>query len=232
MNDELSKYVSFNFINQIPGLFTIVDSNSKLLAANSTSLDWWGYDRADDIIGLSYGDFPCKISELHNLLVAQDKTVLSMNKPSRIIGRFCYAKDNWKVLLGQKYLIKNEQDEVMGVVAHFDEITDYPIFDFLNLFGVFDKNQCKFNLNQQISYYIEDSYPEIALSERESECLFFVLRGKVTKEIAQILKISPRTVEAYFDNIKTKLMCANKSQVIEKAIALGYMHIVPKKLIL
>lgn len=232
MNDDLKKYISLDFINQMPGLFTIADPDSKLLVANSTSLDWWGYPLTEKVIGQSYCNFPCKISELHYSLVAQDKIVLNTKKPLKIIGRFCYSKDSWKVLLGQKYLIKNERDEIIGVVAHFDEITHYPIFDFLHLFGVFDNSRYKFNLNQQISYHIEDSYPDIPLTERESECLFFVLRGKITKEIAKILKISPRTVETYFDNIKTKLRCDNKSQVIEKSISLGYMHIIPKGLIL
>ena len=43
------------------------------------------------------------------------------------------------------------------------------------------------------------------LSERELQCLCLLARGYTMKESAQELKLSPRTVESYLDNIKTKL---------------------------
>jgi len=51
------------------------------------------------------------------------------------------------------------------------------------------------------------------LSSREKQCLKLFLEGKTAKETAFILSLSSRTVESYFENIKTKLSCWSKSEV-------------------
>ena len=66
---NLNKYFSLDFINQIPALFTVVDKNSKILAANSTALNWLGYDLSEIITGVAYNNFPCRVSETHDALV-------------------------------------------------------------------------------------------------------------------------------------------------------------------
>ena len=53
------------------------------------------------------------------------------------------------------------------------------------------------------------------LSPREAECVFFLLRGHTIKEVANILDLSPRTIEFYLKNIKTKLSCNKKREVLE-----------------
>lgn len=44
----------------------------------------------------------------------------------------------------------------------------------------------------------------IWLSRQETFCLFFYLRGKTIKNIAEIMRISARTIEEYINNIKKK----------------------------
>lgn len=56
----------------------------------------------------------------------------------------------------------------------------------------------------------------IVLSPRESQILKELVRGKLTKEIANKLGISFRTVEDYLANIKRKLDVPSKSKLIEK----------------
>lgn len=52
-------------------------------------------------------------------------------------------------------------------------------------------------------------------SRREKDCLKFILKGRTIKETAKYLNLSNRTVEYYFNNIKAKLHCHSKSQVID-----------------
>lgn len=54
------------------------------------------------------------------------------------------------------------------------------------------------------------------LTNRQNECLCHIIRGRTTKEIAQLLSISPRTVETYLEQIKAELNCYTKSQLINK----------------
>lgn len=55
---------------------------------------------------------------------------------------------------------------------------------------------------------------QYALTKRESECLQYVSKYFSAKEIALKLGISHRTVEKHIDNIKMKLNCDKKSELI------------------
>jgi DNA-binding CsgD family transcriptional regulator len=55
------------------------------------------------------------------------------------------------------------------------------------------------------------------LSQRERQCLKLLLQGKSSKETAAALKLSPRTIESYFENIKNKLSCWSKNEVFQAA---------------
>lgn len=70
----------------------------------------------------------------------------------------------------------------------------------------------------------------VKLTHRESECLFYMLRGKSAKGTAQILGLSSKTIEFYLQTLKSKFDCLSKSQLIEKAIALGYLNLLPVSL--
>jgi len=54
------------------------------------------------------------------------------------------------------------------------------------------------------------------LTDRQLECCLLLLKGKTAKEIGISLNLSTRTVEYYFEIIKTKLDCKNKSELILK----------------
>lgn len=55
------------------------------------------------------------------------------------------------------------------------------------------------------------------LSLRERQCLKLLIENKSAKETAVILGLSRRTVEYYFENIKDKLGCCNKQEVLQVA---------------
>jgi DNA-binding CsgD family transcriptional regulator/predicted ester cyclase len=63
------------------------------------------------------------------------------------------------------------------------------------------------------------------LSKRERECLNLLLQGKTAKETASFLRLSPRTVESYFEIIKGKLHCSNKGQLFSVAEVLKKMEL-------
>lgn len=55
------------------------------------------------------------------------------------------------------------------------------------------------------------------LSPREKQCLKLLLQNKSAKETAVTLGLSPRTIEFYFENIKNKLTCWNKQEILKLA---------------
>lgn len=64
------------------------------------------------------------------------------------------------------------------------------------------------------------------LTKRERECLLLLLKGKTAKEIANTLKISPKSVESYLNNAKVKFKCYTRTQLFEKAFACGLIDVV------
>lgn len=57
---------------------------------------------------------------------------------------------------------------------------------------------------------------EISLTPRQNQCASYLLQGLTFKEIGQHMNISARTVEHYLDNLKLKLSCKNKTELIIK----------------
>ena len=69
----------------------------------------------------------------------------------------------------------------------------------------------------------EDRYNR--LSNREREVFQMIAEGRSTKEIAEILFVSPSTVKTHRANIMEKLEMENISQLIQFAIHLGIVEI-------
>ncbi len=61
----------------------------------------------------------------------------------------------------------------------------------------------------------------VTLTRRELEILTLVIEGHASKEVADILFISKRTVDFHLDNVYGKLKVKNKMQALQKATKLG-----------
>ncbi len=60
------------------------------------------------------------------------------------------------------------------------------------------------------------------LTPRELDCVYQLLLGKTSVEIAHALALSPRTAESHLDHIKNKLGCFKKSELIGVLIKGGF----------
>ncbi len=69
----------------------------------------------------------------------------------------------------------------------------------------------------------DDPYQQ--LTEREREVLKLVAEGHTTQEIADILLLSPKTVEGHKTNLMAKLDIHNKTELIKYAIRKGIVTI-------
>lgn len=62
---------------------------------------------------------------------------------------------------------------------------------------------------------------KITLTERETECIKYMLSGMSAKQTAKAMNISPRTVEAYIVNVKNKFSCQKITYLFYKLSKLG-----------
>ena len=58
------------------------------------------------------------------------------------------------------------------------------------------------------------------LSQREREVLSLVVQGQTAKQIARVLRVSPRTVETHRANLTDKLQTDSLAQLIRRFAAL------------
>jgi DNA-binding CsgD family transcriptional regulator len=63
------------------------------------------------------------------------------------------------------------------------------------------------------------------LSNREREVFQMIAEGRSTKEISDILCVSPSTIKTHRSNIMEKLKMNNTSQLIQFAIHLGLVEV-------
>ena len=74
---------------------------------------------------------------------------------------------------------------------------------------------------------IKIDFEESNITKRQSECLYYLLRGYNSREIGNFLNISHRTVEDHIELLKSKFNCSSKQKLIEYAIDNGYIYIIP-----
>ncbi|RTL12587.1 MAG: LuxR family transcriptional regulator [Neisseriaceae bacterium] len=76
-------------------------------------------------------------------------------------------------------------------------------------------NELKFeSINEIDKYSFLTELYQYRLTTREIECLPLLIKGYTSKQIAECLKISHRTVEDYVNNIKSKMNIATKNELI------------------
>jgi DNA-binding NarL/FixJ family response regulator len=106
----------------------------------------------------------------------------------------------------QGYLLKNtEEAEFFSAIQK--------VYDGEKYFG---KNTTELIINAMA----EEGKEAKALSSRETEVLSLVAEGKTTKEIADLLSVSSRTIETHRVNMMKKLDVQNSAQLIKKATLL------------
>jgi LuxR family transcriptional activator of bioluminescence operon len=65
---------------------------------------------------------------------------------------------------------------------------------------------------------------KINLTDREKECLLWAAEGKTGWEIANIIRISERTVTFHLQNAVQKLGVVNRQQAISRALSMGLIE--------
>lgn len=65
----------------------------------------------------------------------------------------------------------------------------------------------------------------IDLTLRQTQCLYYLIRGKTAKEIAKIINLSHRTIEDHIAGLRYKLDCNTIRELIGKAIECGFANI-------
>ncbi len=111
------------------------------------------------------------------------------------------------------YLIN--QTEHLKIPKEFIEDHPAPVLKTKNF--IFAEMEQEFLDSINAKYYkIKRLQEQYSLSGREVQCLELILQNKITKQIANFLHLTTRTAETYIDNLKKKLNCHTKNEIMVK----------------
>jgi DNA-binding CsgD family transcriptional regulator len=215
----------------MPGAWGCKDENSVFMYGNAEYGRIIGVKHHEDVIGRTDFEMPCATTNCAHLFRAQDKKVIQTLEKMRILDIHPFAGGQWKAYIFTKTPMLDEEQNVIGTIYHGADITNTTSIEIGSLLARVSVEGVKNELLGQNSYMLSHKFCDIKLTCKQSEVLFYLLRGKTVKKIALILGLSPRTIEEHIESLKNKFLAFNKSELIDKAICKGFLNTIPERLL-
>lgn len=143
-------------------------------------------------ISCFYGSrFDCDLNSfyLNNLDILQSFIMFFKDKASRLINEF----ESERIRIPEKYRVATDTQK---------KCAEHKRVEFLSSI-------------KPKKFFINEKY----LTEKEAESLYWLSEGKTSEEIGIILNCSKRTVEKQIEQIKDKLGCYTKSDLIKLCVS-------------
>lgn len=225
----MNRNIAENLLYNSPQVAYAQDLTGCFTYANKAMQRFCGFANEDQIIGLSYYDIRCEAQKLAHEFERQEQKTRQLGRSTQWIGIANYAHQPGIVLLGTKSLIFDEANKVIGTFDQFLDVTYNPL---INLAPILDQQEYAISRQAaQVTLAVGSFDSPTELTKKESSVLFYFIRGMSANGIAQRFNLSKRTIEGHIDNIKDKLHCINKTDLIEKAITQGFLNILPVSLL-
>ena len=118
-------------------------------------------------------------------------------------------------------------DKVLEEVLHRDD-DSYPAF-FTHVkrknpsVTICDGKISRPRKRQEMRLYLGETYSGVYLTYRESQTMLELLKGHTIRQAADCLELSPRTIEYYIKNMKSKFKCRTKSALIGEILKTNFI---------
>ena len=202
----------FAILNEIPFFVFLKDKESRYVFANNSIAHFLGLRSGNEIVGRTDFELPWKERQAE-FYVDKDRrlfceqTALSYVQP---------AKD--QVLLGTKKLYFDKTSRKIYSFGCFQVLGHdfFPSQKILNL-AFSGEMQQLFPEHKKVFAIFSGKFLQ-KLTRREAQCLLYLIVGKTQNETAQLLNLSERTVETYLTNVRYKLNCEGRSELVRLAL--------------
>ena len=188
------------------------DKSFRYIYCNENYAKAAGLDSPEEIIGKSDDQMPWReqadFFRIGDQTVFDGKTRINVPevevRPDRIVDI---------LVTENKLLDKNEK--CLGLIGSYIDITGKRLETKT---GHFDRDTSR--------YYLGEVFGNDYLTWREIEILKKLLLGYTAKQSAEVLKISPKTVESHIDKLRMKLQATTKGDIIATAIKFGLTQVI------
>jgi len=189
-------------------------------AIKETPLDTYSY-----FLWPNHDKDECPLSQMmsQELSIIRELAIYKRHKKSVDVWFFPTNNHNSSI---PNAITKESVSLFLDFVRHFDETLganerdSLPFVEYISPFDMSYNNPVgkvkdfKFSISSN-KFILRTENETIFVSKREWECLSQLAYGKTHKQIANILSISPRTVESYLNQIKDKTGVSYKSNLID-----------------
>jgi len=191
-----------NYTDQAPGFFYAKDKSGFYLYSNEEFAEFAECDSPAQMKKKRDNDLPWK--EQAGFLQSIDQQVISYNHFFQEVVNIHHPRRGTSQFLTTKKCLYDANQNIMGVIGMS-----------VNLTG-------KKNILDKIYYqdgriYLGDEFSNQYLTAQEIRVYKTVLMGYSAKEAGILLKISRKTVEYHVEQLRKKVNCHTKGELIRKA---------------
>jgi DNA-binding CsgD family transcriptional regulator len=227
-----SKQFFSNFDHKKRLIVAHVDKDVRFQKTTDYLVSTHGFKSSNQVEGATMFDIKCDIVRSAPELERQWHKTIRTEKMVQILDLHRFASGQAHLLLTSKFPTYTDDYILEGAGAICHEITDPTANTTLcNLLLSGTQKYLDGGVNISISCEIVDCYEELNLTAKESECLYFIVRGRSSKMIGELLHRSPRTVETHIINMKEKLSCTSRADLVDTAFAYGVLNQIPRSLV-
>ncbi|WP_232575323.1 PAS and helix-turn-helix domain-containing protein [Photobacterium carnosum] len=175
-----------------------------------------------NIKGLKDSDLPCDTAAFCDIYLEQDKLSLTQNKTIITIEVHNYAH-------GIDAYIFTKQPIIINGIPWGIQFTANKVTDLINMTSFVEVLAAdKLNLSFSTTRPLEPK-----LTPSQEIVLFWLLRGRQTKQIAQLIHRTPKAVEKQIANLVSRFSCygiSSRTGLIEYARGNGWLSLIPAQL--
>ncbi|WP_367607660.1 helix-turn-helix transcriptional regulator [Legionella sp. W05-934-2] len=189
-----------NLINSCPQkIIFLKDKNSRYIIGNELYAQKYGFRTVDEFKGLTDKD----LNPRHNrLYLNDDQAVVKTLRPKNIYNPAYYPIHGDVFVEGNIAPVVNNNEEVVGLLGMIEIKEHLLAGSFLSVLRfICDNNLGKYLRQNQY----EINSLQIRISKNELVCYFYSqLLNLSTKQVSQLVNLSPRTVEKYIERVRDK----------------------------
>jgi len=215
--DSLDKIPILSIMEHSTIPWAIKSNDSRFVYINEPCMDFFNIPSGFDFEGRLDEEFPTPWSEQAPEYQAHDRKAQASKTGAEIITTSYFGRDAilepWYC---PKFPIYDREGSVIGSIFYGKKFNFLSVCDFFN------------NLKPSI---ITLTPPDETFTEKELDIIFYALQKLSSKEIAQKLCLSHRTVENRLAIIYDKINVNSYKGLIEYCQTTGLNNYVPKKLL-
>ncbi|MGF1687847.1 helix-turn-helix transcriptional regulator [Photobacterium japonica] len=178
----------------------------------------------NDIAGLTDGELPCDTAQFAAEFVKQDQQAMAQNKTVTTIDIHHYSHGHDIYTFSKRPVIIN--GDVWGIqfqAANLKSLINIATF----------AESCALG-KQNASFSTATGANALTLTPAQEIVLFWLLRGRPTKQIAQLIHRTPKAVEKQIANLIMRFSpygVTNRASLVEYARAHGWLTLFPAQLV-